>query len=213
MTTRHNPMPDDITVFSDNCVFVRSLYLHGKGLFEHSTVKDRQRMEKAAPVFFGDLSRILVEHVVLEVCKMTDPAQDFRKNDNLSVAFLVGHYGLSADARPAALVAKLHDFRQKVVPARNKIISHADRAAIHAGVNLGSVPDSEWKQFWLDLRDVVSIIHKHAHGTEFDITDVAGLSDVDGLLKDLKHADCFRQIMHEGDGKLVERCAGLALSD
>ena len=213
MTINPAQTPDDITVFSENCVFVRSLYLHGKGLFERSTDNERRRMENAAPVFFGDLNRIIIKHVILEVCKMTDPAHDFRKNDNLTIAFLVEHYGLSEDMRLAALVAGLDAFRQKVVAARNKIISHSDRLAIHAGTALGSVSDGDWNQFWLDLQDAVSIIHKHAHGSEFYINAVGGLSDVDGLHKALKHAECLRQIMDEGDSALVHRCADLAMSD
>lgn len=136
MTIQQPQTPDDITVFSEHCVFVRSLYLHGKGLFERTNNEERRRMENAAPVFFGDLNRIIIEHVILEVCKMTDPAQDFKKNDNLTIAFLVEHYGLSNDTRLKALVAGLDAFRQKVVVARNKIISHSDRLAIHAGTAL-----------------------------------------------------------------------------
>ncbi len=50
-------------------------------------------------------------------------------------------------------------------------------------------------------------------GTEFDINEVGGLSDIDGLHKALKHAECFRQIMDEGDSALVHRCADLAMAD
>jgi hypothetical protein len=212
MAATLEPVPrDDIQIFADHCVFVRSVYLHGKNLFELSTDKERQRMERTAQVFFGDINRVLIERVILEVCKLTDPARDFRKNDNLTVAFLVKHYGLTADTRLAALVSQLNAFRQKVLTARNKIISHSDRLAILAGTPLGNVPDSDWHQFWLDLQDVVAMVYKHAHGQNFYINGVGMLSDVDGLFKALKLAECFEQIVAEGDSDLVQRCADLAL--
>jgi hypothetical protein len=119
---------------------------------------------------------------------------------------MVQQYGLSGDAHLATLVARLDDFRRKVVVARNKIISHSDRLAIHAGAALGNVPDSDWNQFWVDLQEVIAIIHKHARGTEFYINAVGGLSDVDLLLKALKHAECFRQIRRQ------RACTSLRLS-
>jgi hypothetical protein len=115
--------PSDIVVFADHCVFMRSVYLHGRILFEQSSTKDSARMKRAAPVFFEDLNRMLVEYIILQVCKITDPAHDFRKNENHTVAFLLRHYDFSSDPanghRLAALDAQLQVFRQKLLPARN----------------------------------------------------------------------------------------------
>jgi hypothetical protein len=92
---------EDIVIFANHCVLMRSIYLHGKTLFEFSTDEDKARMSRAAPVFFGDLNKMFVEHIILQVCKITDPAQDFRKNDNQTIAFLLQHYDFSGD--PAAM--------------------------------------------------------------------------------------------------------------
>jgi hypothetical protein len=40
---------------------------------------------------------MFVEYIILQVCKITDPAQDARKNGNLIVAFLLRRYDFSAD--------------------------------------------------------------------------------------------------------------------
>ena len=53
-----NNSTQDIEIFTDHCVFMRSIYLHGKLLFETSTTDDKARMERAAHVFFSDLNRI-----------------------------------------------------------------------------------------------------------------------------------------------------------
>jgi hypothetical protein len=58
MTHVTPPVQDahDILVFSDHCVFMRSVYLRGKILFEHSSAKDRARESRPKYV---DRSRTL----------------------------------------------------------------------------------------------------------------------------------------------------------
>jgi hypothetical protein len=156
------------------CVFMRSIYLHNKILFEASTDEDKVRMSRAAPTFVGDINRMLVEYMILQVCNITDPAQDFRKNENHTIAFLLQHYDLSADPettqRVAQLDARLQAFREKLLPARNKLISHSDRDAILAGQTLGGAPQDEWDEFWLNLQDVVCIIYEKVSARRFTST-------------------------------------------
>ena len=152
---------EDIAIFADHCVFIRSIYLHSKILFETSTDKDKVRMSRAAPTFFGDVNRMFVEYMILQVCKITDPAQDFRKNDNHTIAFLLRHYDFSVDLkttqRLAHLDARLQAFRQMLLPARNKLISHSDRDAIMAGQALGGAPQSEWVSWTPDLGPLAKV--------------------------------------------------------
>lgn len=67
---------DDISIFINDCVFARSIYLHGLALFEQSTDRDKQRMSRTAEVLSGDLWQVIREYMILQVCKMTDPARD-----------------------------------------------------------------------------------------------------------------------------------------
>ncbi|KAF2992114.1 hypothetical protein OGR47_09670 [Methylocystis sp. MJC1] len=131
---------EDIVLFANNCVFMRSIYLHHKILFERSSASDKNRMSGVAAILFADLNRIFIEYVILQVCKITDPAQDARKNDNHTVAFLLQRYDFISEpaikARLAAIADQLQAFRNKLVEARNKLISHADRNAILAGLAL-----------------------------------------------------------------------------
>jgi hypothetical protein len=171
-------------------------------------------MSGAAEILFGDLNRMFNEYLILQVCKITDPAKAVRKHDNHTVAFLLEHYDFASD--PAAqrrlelLADQLHAFRKQVEAARNKFISHSDRTAILAGVVLGAAPQAAWDGFWRDLQEFVSIIHEKVVGTPFTITDVGMASDADGLLKALKHAACFDELM--ADCALAHRCVDLALS-
>lgn len=207
---------EDIAIFADHSVFMRSVYLHGRALFEASTDKEKARMSRAAPTFFGDLNSMFVEYTILQVCKITDPAQDFKKNDNHTIAFLTKHYDFSSDPaaakRLAELDTRIQAFRAKLLPARNKLISHSDRATILAGQSLGGAPQRDWNQFWIDLQEVVEIIYKKVFGTTFHINGVAMLSDADGLLKALKHGECFDELMRTGDSALIHKGADLALA-
>ena len=180
-------MAEDINIFADHCVFIRSVYLHCEILFKYSTDKDKTRMSQVAPIFFGDLNAILREYIILAVCKITDPAQDNRKNDNHTIDYLIKHYDCRADVATAErldrLCARIEAFRKKLLPARNKLIAHSDRKTIMEGTPLGATEPGEWDQFWHDLDDVVLIIQEKALVERCRITEVAMLSDADSLLR------------------------------
>ncbi len=184
-TTIANPK-EDIKIFADHCVFMRSIYLHGKILFEDSTADEKELMSRTANVFFSDLNRTFIEYLILQVCKITDPAKH-----NLTIAFLLQHYDFSGEPTTLRRLNELHEklraFRAKLLPARNKFISHSDRAAIMAGFALGVATENEWDEFWLNLQDIVCILHeKVVGGPAFYINGVAMLSDAHGLLKALR---------------------------
>jgi hypothetical protein len=81
---------DDVAIFADYAVYVRSVYMHSRTLYETPAEADKAIMERAAPVFFGDLNKVLIEYVILQVCKITDPAKDVRGNENHTAGFLCG---------------------------------------------------------------------------------------------------------------------------
>jgi hypothetical protein len=158
-------------------------------------------MSRVANIFFGDLSSMLRENIILQVCKITDPAKDAYGNDNLTIDFLLQHFvgsnsepsersSLALEVEPATMQRltelnnKLQDFRRKILPARNKLISHLDRETIRTGAPLGGVPDSEWNEFWSNLQDLVCIIYDKVVGERFYINTTR--SDADGLLNSLQ---------------------------
>jgi hypothetical protein len=183
-------MTEDIEIFANYCVFMRSIYLHARELFETTSAEDKALMGNTAGMFFGDLNRVLNEYVILQVCKITDPAHDVYNNDNHTIAFLLEHYDFSSDLpilnRLKELRASMQAFRKKIEPARHKLISHLDRATILAGRPLGAATDEEWDQFWLDLEKFINIVHRKIIGSPFYLNGVAGRSDAGDLLKALR---------------------------
>ena len=115
-------MTQDIEIFANYCVFIRSIYLHARELFETSSAADKALMRMTAGTFFGDVNRVLNEYVILQVCKITDPARDKRNNDNHTIAFLLEHYDFSNEPsilEPLEeLQASMRAFREKLLPAR-----------------------------------------------------------------------------------------------
>jgi len=150
---------------------------------------DRALMNATAGTFFGDLNQVLNEYLILQVCKITDPAKDYRDNDNHTIAFLLQYYDFSDDPptlnRLDELRADMQTFRAKLLPARNRLISHLDRDAILAGRSLGAASDEEWNQFWLELQAFIYIVHRKVTGSSFYLNGVAGRSDAGDLLKAL----------------------------
>ena len=77
---------EDIEIFANQCVFVRSIYRHTKTLFEDSTADDRALMERTASIFFSDLRRVLTEDPILQVCKIMIRHGIAMKSENHTVA-------------------------------------------------------------------------------------------------------------------------------
>lgn len=173
------------------CGDARAIYMHYRTLFEpdnpHHTV-----FSATAPIFFGDINLMFVKYIVLEACKLGDPAEDFRGNENLSVDFFVKHSDFStASAQFDDLkfrASRLHAFITKLKPARDKSISHLDRATISSGVRgLGGADTDEWNSFWLDLQAFVKILCERYLGEPICFNGGAN-SDADWLVEMLRRA-------------------------
>jgi hypothetical protein len=83
-------------------------------------------INRAAPAFFGRLQTILWREILLSLCRLTDPAASF-KRENLSIRRLA----TSADlARPcadlASLLTKAESSTEFAKHWRNKVIAHSD---------------------------------------------------------------------------------------
>jgi len=87
-------------------------------------------------VFFGDLNQLLIEQLVLQICRLTDPPVTMGRT-NLTIDYVIREAdfcGAPEDhARVSALRDRIHQFRSKILPARNRLIGHLDLDAAMAG--------------------------------------------------------------------------------
>jgi hypothetical protein len=207
---------DDVAIFADYAVYVRSVYMHGRTLYETADDPDKAIMERTAPVFFGDLNKVLIEYVILQVCKITDPARDVRGNENHTTGFFVAAADLSSEPEKRRRLTELHasmqGLREKLKPARDKVISHLDRNAALSKMILGAASKDEWSQFWRDLDEFVAILHEtHVSSPPLHLLSVSGITDTEGLKRALRDGKHFNELIN-GDDKYVSRkCLELAL--
>ena len=106
---------------------------------------DKQRLDfysDLAPLFFGDINRILIEQLIMQTCKITDPAKTGR-NYNLTKNYVVEEISWPDAVRDELrqINTRLMSFRKYVEPARSKRIAHIDlHAQIGIRENLGGFP-------------------------------------------------------------------------
>jgi hypothetical protein len=93
----------------------------------------------------------------------------------------------------------IHNFRKRILPARKWFIAHHDLSAVRLGDSLGAASDAEWKQFWLDLQDLLELLFRHHvdPNSQFYLNGIAGLSDADSLLTALRDAKLFEAVMDD----------------
>jgi hypothetical protein len=174
---------------------MRASWLDYQTLFLASDLR-RELLREAAGTFFYGLNLTLVEHLILQACKITDPEFTAGKR-NLTVEFFVNnsHFSASPDrhAKLAKLAARMNAFPTRIVPARHKLISHLDFHAVQGRKSFGGAPIVAWQQFLDDLHDFVSIIFDRYVGQSFG---VPRLSDADLLIKALKESIVFNDLLN-----------------
>jgi len=104
----------------------------------------------------------------------------------------------------------MNKHRQKIKPARDKYVAHADRDAIRKGQPLGMATWQEWDEFWTALRTFVRALNQKALGKPCEI-DVAGtLGDAEMLLKSLRQSRHFEQLLNSPDNAVSAASLKLA---
>jgi AbiU2 len=196
------------------CVHMRSVWRHYEIFFEEGELR-RTMLHRIAPIFFGDLNQVLIEQLVLQICRLTDPETTMGRK-NLTIDYVVNNGDFSATpgklAQIKALRDSIHQFRSKIVPARNRLIGHMDRDAVMAGMPLGGASEAAWLQFWDDLDEFLHIVHTRYvdPGGHFRLKDVAMISDADSAVKALKDSTYFHAAL--GANKITQTLVDIAFS-
>jgi hypothetical protein len=174
-------LKDEIEAMAHFCAHLRSIWRHYEILFEEGELR-RTLLHRIAPVFFGDLNQLLIEQLVLQICRLTDPPVTMGRT-NLTIDYVIREADFSGApeelARAKALRDNIHQFRSKIAPARNRLIGHLDRDAVMAGQPLGPASEAEWKQFWDDLEQFLHMVHTRYvdPGGHFMLNEVGMIAD------------------------------------
>jgi hypothetical protein len=141
---------------------------------------------------FHDLNGILIEHLVIQFCKLTDPAQT-GKYPNLTTNFILNELPWPTDVQKALheINDRLMAFRKHIEPARNKRTAHTDLIAqITPLGDLGQFPKGDDARFLADLQAFVDIAHQHLNGAPRPIHPGAA-TDTHQLVRALGKAVLF----------------------
>ncbi len=208
----------DVKRFTDYCVTLRVFWATQQALFAASDLQ-RDLLQATAHKFFFDTNEMMRDHLILQICKLTDSATTKKHKDiysNLTTKYLFENADFSKHPREHAtltrIMKRIDAFRARIVPARNKLIGHLDLEAVHARRAQGRASMRAWQQFWIDLEEFVSIMYVRYvdKRASFSLTGVGHISDVDQLVKALQESTYFRAALK--DRALTQRLVTIAES-
>ena len=172
--------------FRKECIWLRNCYNTYLSLYE-SDERTTKALNDSAHLFFQDLNRILIEYVLLQVCKITDPAET-AGHKNLTFEGLNAELcndGLMTQ-EIADLSAGLSHYRELVKDARNKLLGHLDRETILNDQPIGKHAEEEATEFFSRLQGYVDAVGNAIGVGPLDFQAIPGSGDVLDLIKVLK---------------------------
>jgi hypothetical protein len=211
--TSNDGFSKDVRDFLGHCSYIKSLYTLAMRIWRDSDDTERGLMESVSPSFVLDFGQVISEYLVLAACRITDAANDGKKNENFTVEFFVNCFPPNSQTFQTLedLRRTMDGFRKKILPARHKIVAHADRAAIRKGEPLGAAEWKEWEHFWSALKTFVNVLNERALGTPYDI-DIAGVrGDAEMLLKALRQSRFFETLVKSENSSVRDACLKIAL--
>jgi len=194
---------DILTKFAEACWQLQIDYDLCSDLFFQSD-RHTELLQATAPYLFGDLCRIVRNHLFVGFCSVTDPAGTGQRV-NLTTNFILElDWEPETKARLKDVNARLMSFRKHVEPARSKRIAHMD---LHAQIEdrrpLGAFPPGAEKQFFKDLEEFLTIAYQALNRGPFSLS-VAVAGDTHRLFRALTKATLFDQ---------CQKCDGIERSN
>ena len=194
-----------VKAFCEECVWARSVRTHFVQLFESGEQRHRL-MAEVANTFFHDLYLVLLEYVLLQQCKLTDPASSGTDKDNLTTNYILD---LSwSDETKELLTSANHElleFREKINDARRKLIAHSDLRSRRQLANLGEFSETDEHGFWNALQRFVDAAHMEAFGGPFEIDAAMVDGDAGSLVHSLIDAVDYNDLVKQENDFLMRR--------
>jgi AbiU2 len=182
------PVVDVFKRFREECIWLQSCYNTYKALYVGPHAVRGDLLWATAPIFFYDLSVILVDYIYLLIGRVTDPATT-RGQANLTVAAIdtmLAEAGLITDAIKNCSTG-MHRYRELIKPARDKLIAHLDRDTVLAAKTLGEHSPEEARGFFDNLHRYIDEVGIAIGVGPLDISGTGASGDALDLLKVLRH--------------------------
>jgi len=194
-------------LFFEECSNLRRLWDEYIFLYETSE-SHRELLDKVAKNFFEDLQEIFIEYILLNICKITDPAHS-RQDDNLTVQYILELVGPETAEQLGLdkLSGRIRSFSDDIRSARNKIIVHTDKETAISGKMLGASSKEAVDSFWRNLQEFAKKVSKHYFGRlyPFDLRK-RNISNAKYLLEAIKKSVQYdNYLKNKSQQKLKER--------
>lgn len=185
--------------FGEHVLDLRSMHWIYKELFESE--KTDNLLDKTAQSFFDDLNAILINYLLLEFAKITDPAES-NGEENFTIDNIIEsvYWPNEVEQKLKVLNEKAKMFRGHIKKARNKLLAHRDKKIILSNKELGGFPEGEDERFLTILEEICNVIHEACFNSSFGTIQVSTIGDVTDLKKALKKALVFDRLFSESKG-------------
>jgi hypothetical protein len=194
-----------VSAFCEECVWARAIRTHFAQLFESGDTRHRL-MTEIAKTFFQDLNTVLLEYVLLQQCKLTDPASSGAEKDNLTTNYMLSlNWSRETKELLAAANGELMEFRAKIQDARRKLVAHSDLRSRLQSIDLGQFTQAEEQGFWSALQRFVDAAHIEACGSPFEIDATMPDGDAASLIHGLVDAVDYNDLVEHESGFLMSR--------
>jgi len=194
-----------IDEFCTICEAVSTDYDLYVSLFE----RDQQTLDlftKTAPKCFTDLNRILIDHLILQFSKISDPANT-GENANLTTNYILKEITWPQDVgeKLGEVNRRLETFHDYIKAARNKRVAHTDFGAqVEQLEALGAFPKGADNQFLRDLQEFVNVAYGHFNGGARRSIDGSMSTDTHQLIRALQKSVIFDRCSKcDGDEKAL----------
>jgi hypothetical protein len=157
----------EIHTFCTHCDWAHQCWQLRKYLYDNNPDEKALRINLFSP-FFNRLAKILQEYWMLEVVKLHDRSVQ-QGNTNFSIDYILTENDWANDLRVKLtnLKEEMDLFVSKLRLARNKLLSHKDRAAIINSQTLGCFEEGEDKEYFRLLQEFTNEIHVAETGDPF----------------------------------------------
>ena len=173
-----------------------------------SDEQTRSLMEKTARAFFEVVTNTLIDHFLLEVAKLSDPATSGHGEDeNFTIDNMLSTVDWPPDVSSelGRLNVGVHQFRDYIKRARNKLLAHYDKGTVLSGKTLGDFPPGEERRVLDVLEQMCNLMHKASIGGTYGQMLCSGQGDVSYLQEAMRKALAFDKLVEQSKGEELHR--------
>ena len=191
---RQEELHEEFSTLRDQAIILRQTFNTFNCLFASSPEVD-DILIKSAVLFFYDLNQILIEYIILLICRITDPPKTHHRA-NLTIPRMTrlvcesDDLDLNIEAETKSKIEELNGlivgYRRLLDPARNRIVAHNDREAYVSQKTLGDHTEAEMMQFFDNLQEYFDEIGNAIGVGPLDFQNSAGRGDVQDLIMILR---------------------------